>query len=107
MCLAARSAGAGPIAVPRSTSGGSLAEGSSADGFSVGVEAGGWEELGSVVGGVEADFPGGGVDDRVVVAAQEHEVVQGGDAAVGPVLDVVGVAGDRGPAAGGERAVPV
>src|SRR4051794_29491111 len=51
--------------------GGSFAEGSSLDGFSVGVEAGGWEELGSVVEGVEADFPRGGVDQGVVVAAEQ------------------------------------
>jgi hypothetical protein len=51
---------------------------------------GGWEELGlSVVG--EADLPGGVVEGAVVVAAEQHQVVQRGRAAVGPVADVVGV----------------
>jgi hypothetical protein len=33
-----------------------------------------WEELGSVVVGVEADLPGGVVDDAVVLAAEQHQV---------------------------------
>jgi hypothetical protein len=44
-----------------------------------------------VVVGVEADFPGGVVDDAVVVSAQEDEVVDPGFAAGEPGGDVVGV----------------
>ena len=47
------------------------------------------------------------MDGAVVVPAQQHEVVQGGGAAVGPVGEVVGVAHHRWPGAAGERAVPV
>ena len=36
--------------------------------------SGWWEELGSLVVGVEADLPGGVVDDSVVVSAEEDEV---------------------------------
>ena len=71
------------------------------------VEAWGREELGLAVVGVEADVPGGGVDQRVVGAAEQHQVVECGVAAVGPVLDVVGVAGDGGSGAAGEGAVLV
>ena len=67
----------------------------------------GWEELGSAVGRVEPDLPGGVVDDAVVVAAEQDQVRQGRDAAVGPVDDVVGVGHHRGSGAAGERAVVV
>ena len=61
----------------------------------MGVDPGGWDEFReSVV--VYADFPGGVVDDAVVAAAQQDEIVEVGGAAVGPVSDVVGV----GPAGG-------
>ena len=60
----------------------------------------------SVVG-VEAYLPGGVVDDAVVSAAQEGEVIQCRVAAVGPVGEVVGVAHDWWSGAGGEGAVPV
>ncbi len=43
----------------------------------------------------------------MVGPAQQHQVVQGRGSPVGPVLDVVGVAGDGWSAAAGERAVPV
>ena len=66
-----------------------------------------WEELGSAVVGIQADLPGGVVDDAVVVAAEQDEVVQGGRPVVGPVHDVVGVAHHRGLGAAGEGAVPV
>jgi hypothetical protein len=67
----------------------------------------GWEELGFAVVGVEADLPGGVVDDAVVFAAEQDEVVEGGFAAVGPVDDVVGVAHDWWSGAAGEGAVMV
>jgi hypothetical protein len=86
---------------------GSLPQWSSADGLSVGVEAGWWEELGVVVVRVDSDVPGGGVDQGVVVAAEQDQVGQGGGAAVGPVVDVVGVAGDRWAGAAREGAVSV
>jgi hypothetical protein len=60
-----------------------------------------------VVVGVDPDLPRCGVDDRVVMAAEQDEVVQGGGAAVDPVHDVVGVAGDRWAGAAGEGAVSV
>jgi hypothetical protein len=66
-----------------------------------------WEELGSSVCGVEADLPGGVVDGAVVVAAEEDEIVEGGDAVVEPVDDVVGVAHHGWSGAAGERAVDV
>src|SRR3954453_12460232 len=56
---------------------------------------------------VESGLPGGVVEDPVVVAADEHEVVQGGGAVVGPVPEVVGVAHDWWSGAGGEGAVVV
>ncbi len=43
-------------------------------------------------GGVEGDLPGSGVDEAVVVAAQEQQVVEAGGSVVDPVDDVVGVA---------------
>jgi len=75
--------------------------------MSVGVQAWGWEELGLSVVGVEADFPGGVVDQPVVHAAEQDEVVQAGGSAVDPVHDVVGVAGDREAVTTRERAVLV
>ena len=66
-----------------------------------------WEELGSAVVGVDPDLPGGVVDDPVVLAAEEDEVVELGLAAVGPVGDVVGVAHRGGSGAAGEGAVLV
>ena len=66
-----------------------------------------WEELGVVVGGVEPDLPGGVVDEAVVVAAEQDHVVQAGGAAVGPVLEVVGVAHQGWAGAVGEGAVLV
>src|SRR5688572_21495381 len=66
----------------------------------------GWEELGpSVV--AEPYLPGGVVDGAVVLSAEQHEVVQGGRAAVEPVADVVGVAHHRRSGAAGEGAVAV
>ena len=56
---------------------------------------------------VEVDGPAVVVDDPVVLGAQQHQVVQGGRAAVGPVPDVVGVAPAGGSAAAGERAAAV
>jgi hypothetical protein len=56
---------------------------------------------------VESDFPGCVVNDPVMVAAEENKVPEAGLAAVGPVLDVVGVAHDRWSGAAGEGAVPV
>jgi hypothetical protein len=63
------------------------------------------EELGVVV--VEADLPGCVVEGAVVVAAQEHEVVEAGGSAGGPVVDVVGVAHQGWAVAAGEGAVVV
>src|SRR4029078_7100490 len=69
---------------------------------------GGWrEEFGSSVGGIEAYFPGGVVNDPVMMAAQEREVVERGPSARNPVSDVVGVAHDRWSAAARESAVRV
>jgi hypothetical protein len=56
---------------------------------------------------VESGLPGGVVEDPVVVAADQHEVVQGGGAVVGPVSEVVGVAHHGWAGAGGEGAVVV
>ena len=56
---------------------------------------------------VDGDAPAFEVDDLVVVGAQEDEVDQGGDAAVGPVLDVVGFGPFGGPITLGERAALV
>ena len=53
-----------------------------------------WGEDGSAVD--DRDGPQGVVDEVVVVAAEQDEVVQTGGAAVGPVFEVVGV----GPAGG-------
>jgi len=47
------------------------------------------------------------VDESVVVAAEEGEVVQAGGAAVGPVVEVVGVAHEWWAGACGEGAVLV
>jgi hypothetical protein len=66
-----------------------------------------WPELGSAVERVEPDLPRRGVDQGVVGTAEEHEVVEAGVAAVGPVSEVVGVAGEWHPAAAGEPAVLV
>ena len=66
-----------------------------------------WQEFGHRVVGIDADLPGGVVDDAVMVATQEHEVVEFRLAAVCPVSDVVGVAHHRGSSAAGERAVLV
>ena len=60
-----------------------------------------------VVVGVEGHVPSGAVDDAVVVAAQQREVVDGGRAAVGVAGDVVGVAPRRGSVTSGEDAVSV
>ena len=57
--------------------------------------AGWWSELGEPVMCVEPDLPAGLVDHGVVGPAQQHQVRQAGLAAVGPVDEVVGVAGDR------------
>jgi hypothetical protein len=63
-----------------------------AAGSLLGVEGGWWDEVGVLVG-AEADLPAavGVVDESVVVAAEQDEVVQGGGTAVGPGGDVVGV----------------
>jgi hypothetical protein len=47
------------------------------------------------------------VGEGVVATAEQGEVVEAGGSAVCPVLDVVGVAGDRWAGAAGERAVAV
>ena len=64
-----------------------------------------WGEDGSAVD--DGDGPGGVVDEVVVVAAEQDEVVQAGGAAVGPVLDVVGVGPAGGSGAAWECAVSV
>jgi hypothetical protein len=63
-----------------------------AAGSLLGVEAGRWDEVGMPVG-PKADLPAGVrvVDESVVVAAEQHEVVQGRGPALGPGGDVVGV----------------
>jgi hypothetical protein len=66
----------------------------------------GWVEP-EVAGRGLGDGPGSGVDEPVVVAAQQDQVLQRGGSAVDPVHDVVGVAHDRGAGAAGEPAVPV
>ena len=73
----------------------------------VGAAGGGGRNSGLPVVGVEADLPGGVVDDAVVLAAEQDEVVQAGRAAVGPVDDVVGVAHHGWAGAAGEGAVVV
>ena len=65
------------------------------------------QELGLAVVGVEADLPRGVVEDAVVFAADEDEVVQAGRAAVGPMHDVVGVTHHRWAGAAWEGTVPV
>src|SRR4051812_44659922 len=78
-------------------------------GSSEGVEPGGWGEHRPPA--FDGDGPVGVVDDVVVVLAEQHQVVKGGRAAVGPVLDVVGVgppwwapaAGERAPAVSGDQ----
>jgi hypothetical protein len=57
--------------------------------------------------GEEFEVPAGFVDEPVVVAAEEHEVVAVGGAAVFPGDDVVGVAPLRWAVAAGEPAVAV
>lgn len=52
---------------------------------SVGVEVGWWDELGDLLVG-EADVPAVGVEDAVVVGAEQDAVVEVGGAAGGPVL---------------------
>src|ERR687889_2653412 len=69
------------------------------------VEPGGWGEHRPPVH--DRDVPGGVVDDVVVVIAEEHQVVQGGRSAVGPVLDVMGVGPPRRSPAAGEGASSV
>lgn len=78
-----------------------------AHGSALGVELLGWEELWSLVVGVEADLPGGVVDHPVVSSAEQGEVVEAGVAAVGPVVEVVGVAHQWGAGAAGGGAVGV
>ena len=56
--------------------------------------------------GTSADLPVLFVDEVMVAAAQEDEVLQVGGAAVGPVHEVVGVEADGAGASGGS-AVPV
>ena len=68
---------------------------------------GGGIQFGSSGGGVDVDLPGGLVDQGVVFAAEQDEVVEGCGAVVGPVGDVVGVAGDGEAGAAGEGAVLV
>ena len=73
----------------------------------MGVEGGWWFEFGSSIRGVEACLPGCVVDDAVVMAAEQGEVVELGWAAVDPVGEVVGVAHEGWSSAGGEGAVSV
>src|SRR5690606_11610134 len=56
-----------------------------------------WLPQGSSGVGVDVDGPGTVVGQCVVAAAEQDEVVEAGGAAVCPVLDVVGVAGQRHP----------
>ena len=56
---------------------------------------------------VVVDRPGAGVDQSVVVSAEQDHVGQRGRSAVDPVLEVVGVAHQGWPGAAGEAAVPV
>ncbi|WP_441005350.1 hypothetical protein [Micromonospora foliorum] len=70
----------------------------------VGVEPGGWDELGVAVA-AESDAPVAAVDVSVVMPAEQHGVVEAGGAAVDPV--VVGVAPARWTVAAGERAALV
>jgi hypothetical protein len=72
----------------------------------VGVEPGGWGELGVAVGS-EVDGPVAVVQVSVVVAAEEDGVVEAGGASVGPVVDVVGVAPAGWAVAAGEGAASV
>src|SRR3954467_3782071 len=74
-------------------------------GSSHGVEPGGWGEHRPPA--FDRDGPVGVVDDVVVVLAEQHQVVQGGRAAVGPVPDVMGVGPPRWAPAAGERAPPI
>src|ERR687889_2148080 len=69
------------------------------------VEPGGWGEHRPPVH--DGDVPGGVVDDVVVVIAEQHQIVQGGRSAVGPVPDVMGVGPPRWSSAAGERAASV
>lgn len=84
--------------------------GSSVVGVSAGcllpVDVGGWEEFGESVGG-DADLPVVSVDEPVVVATQQCRIVQGRNAAVGPVFDVVPVAPAGRAVAAGEGASAV
>ena len=70
------------------------------------VEPGRWDELGVAVV-AELHGPVAVVQVSVVVAAEEDGVGQAGGAAVGPVVDVVGVAPARWSVAAGERAAAV
>src|ERR1700712_1357484 len=66
---------------------------------SEGVEPGGWGEPGQSVGDV--DFPAAVVDQGVVVAAEQHAVLEAGLAVVGPVADVGDLAAAGGGGGGG------
>ena len=72
------------------------------------VEAGRGDEVGMAVR-AEADLPAGVwvVDESVVPAAEQHEVVQVGGPAVDPRFDVVGLGPAWGPVTLGKRAAAV
>jgi len=79
-----------------------------AAGSLVGVEVGGWEELGSPVGSESHGPAGVGlVDDVVVAAAQGYAVVAVGAATSAPQDDVVDFCPAAGSVAAGEGAAPV
>src|SRR5882757_3717833 len=58
-------------------------------GLSVGVEVGGWEELGESVDGVDLDGPFGVVDQTVMKTTNQNSIVQCGRPAVCPVANVM------------------
>ena len=72
----------------------------------VGVDPAGWGED-REPSSAEVHAPAVVVDDPVMLGAEQHQVVQGGRAALGPVPDVVGVAPAGWAAAAGERAAAV
>ena len=79
-----------------------------AAGSLVGVEVGGWEEFGSLVGSESHGPAGVGlVDDVVVAAAQGYAVVAVGAATLAPVPDVVDFCPAAGAVAAGKRATAI
>jgi hypothetical protein len=66
----------------------------------------GWDEPGVAVG-AEVDLPAAVVNGGVVQSAEQHPVIQTGDTAAVPRLNVVGVAPGHGPAAAGVCAATI